>query len=77
MTGTILRELHDLWIAPDRHDEYIGTLVNAWLEHGGTACGVRTGTSYVDVGTVRGYREAVMLLSQSPEDAVLYNPLLR
>jgi NDP-sugar pyrophosphorylase family protein len=66
MPGAILRELHDLWVARGRTDEYIGTLVNAWLAQGGTACGVRAGTSYVDVGTVRGYREAIMLLSGSP-----------
>jgi glucose-1-phosphate thymidylyltransferase len=63
MPGAILQQLHDLWITRGRSDEYIGTLVNAWLAQGGTACGVRAGTSYVDVGTVRGYREAIMLLS--------------
>jgi glucose-1-phosphate thymidylyltransferase len=64
MPGALLRQLHDLWIARGRRDEYIGTLVNAWLAQGGTARGVRAGTSYVDVGTVRGYREAIMLLSE-------------
>ncbi len=63
MPGATLRELHALWLARDRQDEYIGTLVNAWLAQGGVAHGVRTGTSYVDVGTVRGYREAIILLS--------------
>ena len=62
MRGETLQELNDLWIARERTDEYIGTLVNAWLARGGRALGARTGTSYVDVGTVRGYREAVMLL---------------
>jgi glucose-1-phosphate thymidylyltransferase len=70
MPGAILRELHALWVARDRRDEYIGTLVNAWLEQGGEARGIRAGTSYVDVGTVRGYREAVMLLSQDGADVV-------
>lgn len=64
MPGVILRELHQLWLARERRDEYIGTLVNAWLEQGGHAAGVRAGSSYVDVGTVRGYREAMVLLSQ-------------
>jgi glucose-1-phosphate thymidylyltransferase len=63
MTGGILRELHDLWRERDQLDEYIGTLVNAWIERGGVAAGVRAGRSYVDVGTVRGYREAVLLLT--------------
>ena len=64
MPGLVLCELHQLWLARGRRDEYIGTLVNAWLERGGHAAGVRAGSSYVDVGTVRGYREAMVLLSQ-------------
>jgi glucose-1-phosphate thymidylyltransferase len=66
MPGAVLHELHDLWVARHRRDEYIGTLVNAWLAQGGRACGVTTGTSYVDVGTVRGYREAVAMLISAP-----------
>jgi dTDP-glucose pyrophosphorylase len=64
-TGAILAALHALWRERHQQDEYIGTLVNAWIARGGTAVGVRAGTSYVDVGTVRGYREAVALLSES------------
>ena len=63
MPGRVLRELHTLWQARDRGDEYVGTLVNAWLDSGGHARGIMTGVSYVDVGTVKGYREAVALLS--------------
>jgi glucose-1-phosphate thymidylyltransferase len=66
MPGAILRELHDLWEARQRQDEYVGTLVNAWLAAGGRCRGYRLGASYVDVGTVRGYREAVVLLSDDP-----------
>lgn len=63
MPGATLHALHRLWLARDRRDEYIGTLVNAWLERGGTAKGVRAGRAYVDVGTLNGYREAVRLLA--------------
>jgi glucose-1-phosphate thymidylyltransferase len=63
MSGAIARELHALWLSRRQQDEYVGTLVNAWIEQGGDASGLRIGTSYVDVGTVRGYREAVMLLT--------------
>jgi hypothetical protein len=63
MPGATLRALFDVWVARGRADEYIGTLVNAWLAEGGQAVGVRAGASYVDVGTVRGYREAVALLT--------------
>lgn len=62
MPGATLRALYRLWQARDRRDEYMGTLVNAYLERGGTAKGVRAGTAYVDVGTLHGYREAVQLL---------------
>jgi dTDP-glucose pyrophosphorylase len=60
--GRVLRELHALWLAPDRRDEYFGTLVNAYLARGGKARGVTSGRAYVDVGTVNGYREATKLL---------------
>ena len=63
LSGRAFHELHDLWREPGRHDEYIGTLVNAWLGRGGRATAVHAGTAYVDVGTVRGYREAMNLLS--------------
>jgi glucose-1-phosphate thymidylyltransferase len=63
MPGAVLRELNALWLARERQDEYVGTLVNAWLTQGGEAHARRAGTSYVDVGTVRGYREAIALLS--------------
>ena len=63
MPGAVLQELHDLWQERGRRDEYLGTLVNAWIARGGDAWGVRAGQSYVDVGTVHGYREAIRLLS--------------
>ncbi len=66
MPGRVLRELHALWEARRREDEYVGTLVNAWLAQGGRARGVAAGESYVDVGTVKGYREAVVLLAGEP-----------
>jgi glucose-1-phosphate thymidylyltransferase len=64
MPGYILRELYSLWIQRDRRDEYIGTLVNAYLAEGGTAMAVPAGESYVDVGTLGGYRAAIRLLSE-------------
>jgi dTDP-glucose pyrophosphorylase len=63
MPGAILRELHELWSEPQRNDEYIGTLINAYLARGGRARGVRVGEAYVDVGTLHGYREALRLLT--------------
>ena len=63
MPGPVFHELHAFWLSRDDPDEYIGTLVNAWLAQGGEAVGVRAGEAYVDVGTFNGYREAVRLLS--------------
>jgi dTDP-glucose pyrophosphorylase len=63
MPGAILEELHQLWNARGRADEYFGTLVNAYLARGGEAFAVRGGAAYVDVGTLNGYREAMRVLS--------------
>ncbi|MGI4828020.1 MAG: sugar phosphate nucleotidyltransferase [Janthinobacterium lividum] len=64
MPGKVFHELYALWCRPERRDEYIGTLVNAWLAEGGYAVGVRAGQGYVDVGTLHGYRAAIRLLEQ-------------
>ena len=66
----LAQRIDALWDARDRQDEYIGTLVNAYLASGGTAVGVRAGEAYVDVGTLHGYREAIRLLSGRPVDRV-------
>jgi glucose-1-phosphate thymidylyltransferase len=63
MPGRVFHALYRLWQRPERRDEYIGTLVNAWLAEGGEAVGVRAGEAYVDVGTLNGYRQAIQLLS--------------
>ena len=63
MPGQVLHDLAALWRERDGRDEYLGTLVNAWLERGGEAVGVRAGEHYVDVGTLGGYREALGLLA--------------
>jgi dTDP-glucose pyrophosphorylase len=66
LSGDTMRILFDLWCERDRADEYMGTLVNAYLARGGQAVGVRAGESYVDVGTLHGYREAIRVLSARP-----------
>jgi dTDP-glucose pyrophosphorylase len=68
MPGAILHELEALWLRRARRDEYMGTLVNAWLAEGGEAVGVRAGQAYVDVGTLNGYRAAINLLSEAAGD---------
>lgn len=64
MPGTVFHSLYELWREPARGDEYLGTLINAWLARGGTAAGVRAGRQYVDVGTLHGYREALRILAE-------------
>lgn len=61
--GRIFHELYDFWIDRGRKDEFIGTLVNSWIAHGGCARGTKAGTNYVDVGTLGGYREALSVLA--------------
>ncbi|HEY0758236.1 MAG TPA: glycosyltransferase [Acidisarcina sp.] len=67
MPGHVYHELYSLWRRPERGDEYFGTLVNAYLQMGGRAVGIRAGKAYVDVGTLHGYREATRLLNGAPE----------
>jgi glucose-1-phosphate thymidylyltransferase len=62
MSATGFRDLHALWEARARRDEYFGTLVNDYLARGGRAKGIKAGQSYVDVGTLHGYRTAMTLL---------------
>jgi glucose-1-phosphate thymidylyltransferase len=68
MPAEIFHELHRLWLSRNPRDEYIGTLVNAWIAAGGVARGIRAGESYVDVGTLEGYRAAMQLLAAREPD---------
>lgn len=68
MPGHILHELRRLWIERGQADEYMGTLVNAYLAQGASAAGVKAGKAYVDVGTLEGYRAAGELLGSTPRE---------
>ena len=68
MPGHVFHALHELWRRPGRSDEYLGTLVNAWLAEGGDAVAIAAGEDYVDTGTLHGYRAAIRLLERRPED---------
>jgi glucose-1-phosphate thymidylyltransferase len=67
MSSSGLRDLKALWETRGRSDEYFGTLVNSYLSAGGSAAGVKAGESYVDVGTLHGYRTAMTLLLSRKE----------
>jgi glucose-1-phosphate thymidylyltransferase len=63
LTGAHFAGLHQLWQERRGNDEYLGTLVNAYIARGHEVRAVKTGKVYVDVGTLHGYREAVRVLS--------------
>lgn len=62
LPGAVLHELHALWRARGAADEYLGTLLNAWIAQGGAAHAAYAGDSYVDVGTLHGWQHAMRLL---------------
>jgi glucose-1-phosphate thymidylyltransferase len=70
LPGAILHDLHRLWRNREPRDEYIGTLINAYLACGGNATAVPSGSAYVDVGTLGGYREAMRLLADLNCEAI-------
>jgi glucose-1-phosphate thymidylyltransferase len=70
LPGAVLHQLYRLWCGRDPRDEFIGTLVNAFLAVGGNAVAVPSGTAYVDVGTLGGYRQAMRLLFDTENPAV-------
>lgn len=77
MPGAVLQELYMLWKQRNCSDEYVGTLVNAWLERGGEAFGYRAGTSYLDVGTMEGYLRTMRILSEpAGDEAVVRSSVL-
>jgi len=61
--GAALAALREVWLERGGTEHYIGTVVNRWLAAGGRARAVCAGESYVDVGTLNGYREAITLLA--------------
>jgi glucose-1-phosphate thymidylyltransferase len=75
MPGAVLAELFLLWCERDRRDEYLGTLLNAYIERGGEVRGVPAGHGYVDVGTLDGYRQALQLLGAARRASAPTDPL--
>lgn len=66
LPGRVLMDLFELFCRRGRSDPYIGTLVNAYIAEGGRARALKGGESYVDVGTLYGYRQALELLQKRP-----------
>jgi glucose-1-phosphate thymidylyltransferase len=57
-TGHAFRALKLLWESRHREDEYLGHLLNAFIEAGNTVRAAHIGETYIDVGTLQGYHAA-------------------
>jgi dTDP-glucose pyrophosphorylase len=57
-TGECFHRLKLLWESRHREDEYLGTLLNAFIAAGNVVRGQCSGETYMDVGTLEGYRAA-------------------
>jgi glucose-1-phosphate thymidylyltransferase len=62
-----MRGLFRLWQERQCRDEYLGHLFNAWIERGNRVTCDEIGESYLDVGTLEGYRRALAELHQAEE----------
>ena len=65
--------LHTLWQHRHKKDQYLGTLVEAYIANGHSVGAIRRGETYVDVGTLHGYREAVKLLGSKQKQLTEIN----
>ncbi len=73
-TGQAFHDLRLLWEARHREDEYLGHLLNAYIEAGNVVRASHCGESYMDVGTLEGYHAAQdflrsLRLGEMPEAA--------
>jgi dTDP-glucose pyrophosphorylase len=57
-TGECFYLLKLLWESRRSSDEYLGDLLNAYIAAGHNVRGVPSGSTYMDVGTLEGYRAA-------------------
>lgn len=57
-TGCAFKALKALWEARHREDEYLGHLLNAYIDAGNVVRATFSGERYMDVGTLEGYHAA-------------------
>ncbi|MFB3918100.1 MAG: sugar phosphate nucleotidyltransferase [Terriglobales bacterium] len=57
-TGAAFHALKLLWEARHREDQFLGHLLNAYIDAGNLARATHSGESYMDVGTLEGYHAA-------------------
>jgi dTDP-glucose pyrophosphorylase len=65
-TGDAFHDLKLLWDARHREDEYLGHLLNAYMDAGNIVRATHCGEKYMDVGTLEGYRHAQDFLRAMP-----------
>jgi dTDP-glucose pyrophosphorylase len=58
LPGEAFHQLKLLWESRHRADKYLGELLNAFIAAGNPVRGRFSGESYMDVGTLQGYRNA-------------------
>jgi glucose-1-phosphate thymidylyltransferase len=57
-TGRAFHALYQLWESRHRADEYLGDLLNAYIDAGNAVQSTANGEHYMDVGTMEGYHAA-------------------
>ena len=57
-TGEAFHALKLLWDSRYREDEYLGHLLNAYIQAGNSVRGHYVGETYIDIGTIGGYHTA-------------------
>jgi glucose-1-phosphate thymidylyltransferase len=61
-TGSAFHNLKLLWESRHREDEYLGYLLNAYVAAGNIVRSTCAGETYMDVGTLDGYHQALNYL---------------
>jgi len=61
-TGEAFHSLQLLWESRHREDEFLGDLLNAYIDAGNIVRGICVGETYMDVGTLEGYHAAADFL---------------
>jgi dTDP-glucose pyrophosphorylase len=67
--GAAYRALKHMWDARHREDEYLGHLLNAYIEAGNPVRAMSVGEHYMDVGTLEGYHAAQDYLRRWSENS--------
>lgn len=73
-TNEAIRSLKLLWEARHREDEYMSSLLNAYIDAGNAVRGHHAGETYIDVGTMQGFRRAQEFLQGQAHPQILQKP---